>query len=117
MTASGAKSLLLLGVVGIGLYYVYKAVSGATNLASTAVNAATCAVSSGIANSIINWTTCCAITTTPGINVQFPNGSQVALSALPQGHDCAGNTYVQYQGSSYQLTGSNSCGSYQATQT
>ena len=33
MTASGAKSLLLLGVVqGIGLYYVYKAVSGATDL-------------------------------------------------------------------------------------
>ena len=116
MTASGAKDLLLVGVVGIGLYYVWKAFSGATNLASNAVNAATCAISSGIANSVIDWTTCAAITTAPGINVQFPNGSQVALSSLPQGHDCAGNTYVQYGGSSYQLTGSNSCGSYQATQ-
>jgi hypothetical protein len=114
MTVSGAKDLLLLGVVGIGLYYVYKAVSGATNLASGAVNAATCAISSGIASCIVNWTTCSAIQLSG--NAVFPNGAQVAINSLPVGSDSQGGVYVQYSGGVYQLSPSNSCGNYNATQ-
>lgn len=108
--------LFMLGVVGIGLYYVYKTVSGAANIATGAVNAATCAISSGIANSIVNWTTCSAVSLAG--NVVFPNGTQVALNSLPVGHpdDCSGNVYVQYGGGTYQLSPSNSCGNYAATQ-
>jgi hypothetical protein len=111
-----SATLIKYGVIGVGLYALYKWLAPSCKTSGPSVlSTALCNISSGIANSIVNWTTCCAITTSPGINVQFPNGSQVALSSLPQGHDCAGNTYVQYGGASYQLTGSNSCGSYQAT--
>lgn len=114
MTASGAKDLLLLGAVGIGLYYVYKAVSGVTGLASNAVNSATCAISSSLASCIVNWTTCSAIQLSG--NAVFPNGAQVAINSLPVGSDGGGNVYVQYSGGVYQLSPSNSCGNYNATQ-
>lgn len=108
------KNLFVLGLVGIGLYYAWKAVSGAANAATSAVSAATCAISGGIAGAIVDWTTCSPITVNG--NVQFPNGTQVAASSLPVGHDCQGNTFVQYQGGVYQLTGSAGCGVYTTTQ-
>jgi hypothetical protein len=111
-----ASSLFTLGLVGIGLYYVYKAVSGAANIATNAVNSATCAISGGIATGIVDWTTCSAITLAG--NVVFPNGTQVALDSLPvgRGRNCCGGVYVQYAGGVYQLSPSNTCGNYAATQ-
>lgn len=110
-----AKDLFLLGAVGIGLYYVYKAVSGVANTATGAVNAATCSLSSGIA-SFWNSLTLNSCTMPVQGNVVFPNGSQVALSTLPVGTNCCGGTYVQYQGGVYQLSASDSNGNWPATQ-
>jgi hypothetical protein len=116
MTPSGAKDLLLVGVVGIGLYYVYKAISGAVNTATGAVNALTCGVSCGIAQAI-TWATTCSPISLNG-NVEFPNGTQVSLNSLPVGQDSGGGVYVQYAGGVYQLNsgGSNSCGNWTASQ-
>jgi hypothetical protein len=116
-----AKDVLIFGAVGIGLYYLWKAVSGVSNAVSCglkqvgcAICSATCAATTSAANSIVSWTTCSAISLSG--NVVFPNGSQVALKSLQVGHDCSGNVYVQYQGGVYQLYGSNSCGNWPATQ-
>lgn len=109
-----ASNLFLLGVAGIGVYYVYKAISGATNLASNAVNAATCSISSGIADFWNSLTLNSCVMATQG-NVVLPNGAQVALSSLPVGTNCSG-TYVQYQGGVYQLSPSDSNGNWPATQ-
>jgi hypothetical protein len=111
MTASTA---LKWGLIGVALYAVYKWLAPSCkpgcNPISTAINAAT----TSIANSIVDWTTCSPITVNG--NVQFPNGTQVAANSLPVGHDCQGNTFVQYQGGVYQLTGSAGCGVYTTTQ-
>jgi hypothetical protein len=103
-----AKDVLVFGAVGIGLYYIYKAVSGVSNAVTGGVSAATCGISSGIASLF-----------SPGpstMNVQgnviFPNGAQVALSSLQV--SCGGT--VQYQGGVYQLSPSDSNGNYPATQ-
>jgi hypothetical protein len=108
-----AKDLFVVGAVGIGLYYVYKAISSVSNVATNAVNSATCAVSSGIACAIVNWTTCSEISLSG--NIVLPNGAQVSANSVQIGHDCAGNVYANYQGNTYQLSASNSCGNYAAT--
>jgi hypothetical protein len=115
-----ASDLFVVGAVGIGLYYVWKAVSGTSNLiscalntAACAVNSASCAVSSGIANAIVGSTTCASITANG--NVIFPSGAQVAVAALPVTATCAGAT-VQYQGHVYQLSQSDNQGNYRAAQ-
>jgi hypothetical protein len=110
-----AGDLFVLGVVGIGLYYVYKSVSGVANAASAGVTAATCGLSSGIA-SLWNSLTLNSCTMSLQGNIVFPNGAQVAASSVPIGTDCQGNVYAQYQGGVYQLSGSNSCGNWPATQ-
>lgn len=99
----------MLGIAGIGLYYVLKV----TSAASAGITSATCALSSGIASFWSSLTLGCDIQLNG--NVVFPGGNQVALGSLPVGQDCAGNVYVQYQGSVYQLSASNSCGNWPAT--
>lgn len=105
-----AGDLFLFGAVGIGLYYVYRAVSGVSNAATAGISAATCAVSSGIASVFSPSLSSCA-NATPG-NVVFPNGAQVALKSLQVG--CGGT--VQYQGGVYQLGPSDNNGNWPATQ-
>lgn len=110
-----AGNILVLGAVGIGLYYLYKSVSGTFNAASSGLNAATCGIASGIANF---WNSLTLSTCTMGLqgNIVLPNGQQVAASAVQIGQDCAGNVYAQYGGGVYQLSSSNSCGNWNATQ-
>lgn len=102
--------MFTLGLVGIGLYYVYKV----TSAASAGVASATCALSTGIANLWDSLTLSCNIQLNG--NVVFPNGAQVALNSLPVARDCSGQPYVQYQGGVYKLYPSNTCGNWPATQ-
>ena len=109
-----AGTVIKWGVIGVGLYALYKWLAPGPNTGGCFLSKAVGNVAQGISDTIINWTTCSPISLNG--NVVLPNGSQVALNNLPVGQDCAGNVYVQYQGSSYQLSPSNSCGNYQATQ-
>lgn len=106
------------GAIGVGLYALYRWIEpGGTNPVSCLfkkVGQAVCSGETALACSIVKWTTCACMTLNG--NVEFPNGSQVSMNSLPMGHDCAGNVFVQYSGGVYQLSGSNSCGNWQATQ-
>jgi hypothetical protein len=122
MKISDAKDLLMIGVVGVGVYYVWKIFAGPEKTlscllakATKAVGQAVCSAETALASCVVNWTTCSAISLNG--NVVFPNGTQVAVNALPVGTDSDGNVYVQYSGGVYQLSASNSCGNYQATLT
>lgn len=111
-------ALIKYGVIGVGLYALYKWLAPNGKLPGTCfLTTAACNVASGIANTLVNWGAIGCNISLNG-NVQFPNGSQVALNALPVGSDCGGNVYVQYSGGVYQLNsgGSNSCGNWTATQ-
>lgn len=110
-----ASNLFVLGVVGIGLYYVYKSVSGVANAASAGINAATCGLSSGIA-SLWNSLTLNSCTMALQGNIVLPTGAQVSASSVPIGTDCNGNVYAQVQGGVYQLSGSDANGNWPATQ-
>jgi len=109
-----ASNLFVLGAVGIGLYYVWKSTAGVANAVTNAASATTCAISSGIASFWNSLTLSCNMTVQG--NIVLPNGTQVAASAAQIGQDCSGNVYAQYQGAVYQLSGSNSCGNWPATQ-
>jgi hypothetical protein len=109
-------TLIKYGVIGVGLYALYKWLAPSCKPSGPSVlSTALCNISSGIANGINALTGCSPIALTGG-NVEFPNGAQVAIGALPANTDSAGNTTVQYQGGVYQLTGSSGCGTYTATQ-
>lgn len=118
MKLSSAANLLVVGVVGVVVYEVWKYFqnpNSAPNQLAAAVAKGLCATSTGIANAYVGATTCAPITANG--NVIFPSGAQVSVSALPVSTCCTGQgATVQYQGNVYQLSPSNSEGNYVATQ-
>jgi hypothetical protein len=108
-----ATTALKWGLVGVTLYAIYKWLAPSCKPGCNPISTAICNISSGIANSIINWTTCSAISLNG--NIVLPNGAQVSANSVQIGHDCQGNVYANYQGNTYQLSASNSCGNYAAT--
>jgi hypothetical protein len=119
MKSGTAVNLAIAGAIGVGVYLLYEALtktgqalSCAASQAGQALSCGICRAESAIANLI--WK--------PGAqmglngNVVLPNGNQVALQNLPVSQDCAGNVYVQYLNGTYQLSPSNSCGNWPATQ-
>lgn len=98
--------LLLLGALGVGLYFLL-------TRGTAAVASATQPLSAGIANF---WTSLTqgASMTTPG-NAVLPSGQQVPIANLPIATDAYGNVFTNYGGSVFQLSPSNSDGNYPAT--
>jgi hypothetical protein len=104
------SDMLVLGVVGIALYYVWKTSQAVSGGISSGVNA----VSGAVANL---WN---QLTAQPSMvltgNVIFSNGSSIPLDNLQIATDAAGNVYVQYNGGVYQLGQSDGNGNWPATQ-
>jgi hypothetical protein len=90
---SDAGDLLMWGLVGLALYFVYQAVTGVTGAVGSAVSAAGNAVGSGVANFWLS------LTGSPPIGitgtVMFPGGAESPLSNYPLKTDAAGNVYLQ----------------------
>jgi hypothetical protein len=112
-----AGTVIKYGVIGVGLYALYKWLAPNCKPGCNPLSTALCNISTGIANTLISWGILGCNISLNG-NVQFPNGTQAALNSLPVGSDASGNVYVQYSGGVYQINsgGSNSCGNWTATQ-
>jgi hypothetical protein len=104
------SDLLLLGALGVGLYFLLT--KGTAALAS-AVGTATQPLSSGIANFWVSLTQSPSMST-PG-NALLPNGTKVPISSLPIGTDAYGNVFTNVGGGVYQLSPSDANGDYPAT--
>ena len=102
--------MLVLGVVGIALYYVWKTTQAVSGGISSGVNA----VSGAIADL---WD---SLTAQPSMslngNIVLPSGQQIPVNSAQLATDDAGNVYVQYNGAVYQLGQSDANGNWPAIQ-
>lgn len=98
------KDLLFIGALAVGAYFLWKTLSpviGAAGSVVSAIGSGVNAASAGIANL---WVT---LTSAPSMHVlgtvQFPDGRQAQISAIPIKTDAQGNIYTNVNGVTYQL--------------